>query len=91
MTKEDAIKEIRDMLNRDIAEYGEFESEYICEAVEMAIEALQERQTGKWVITARNGVLCSECKSGTRKMPMLFGNPLYKFCPFCGAKMEGSE
>lgn len=41
MTNEEAIKELRDMLNRDIAEYGEFESEYICEATEMAIEALQ--------------------------------------------------
>lgn len=50
-----------------------------------------ERKTGKWIITARNGVLCSECKSGTRKMPMLFGNPLYKYCPFCGAKIEGVE
>lgn len=51
----------------------------------------EERKTGKWIITARNGVLCSECKSGTRRMPMLFGNPLYKYCPFCGAKMEGVE
>ena len=52
MTSEEAIKELRDMLNRDIAEYGEFESEYICEATEMAIEALQERNTGGWnVIT----------------------------------------
>ena len=53
--------------------------------------ALQERKTGKWIITARNGVLCSECKSGTRRMPMLLGNPLYKYCPLCGVKMEGVE
>ncbi len=51
----------------------------------------EERKTGKWIKTARNGVLCSECKSGTRRMPMLFGNPLYKYCPFCGVKMEGVE
>lgn len=51
----------------------------------------EERKTGKWIITARNGVLCSECKSGTRRMPMLFGNPLFKYCPFCGVKMEGVE
>lgn len=51
----------------------------------------EERKTGKWIVTSRNGILCSECKSGTRKMPMLLGNPLYKFCPFCGAKVEGVE
>lgn len=61
------------------------------DALEMAIEALQERKTGHWIITARNGVLCSECKSGTRRMPMLFGKPLYKYCPFCGLKMEVDE
>lgn len=61
------------------------------ESLDAAIEALHERKTGKWIVTARNGVLCSECKSGTRRMPMLFGNPLYKYCPFCGAKMEGVE
>ena len=51
----------------------------------------EERKTGKWIITARNGVLCSECKSGTRRMPMLFGRPMYKYCPFCGVKMEVDE
>ena len=61
------------------------------EAIRTAFKALKERKTGKWIITARNGVLCSECKSGTRKMPMLFGNPLYKYCPFCGIKMEGKD
>ena len=72
---------------------------YRNEIVKQCIGAVQKlkvhdpkkRKTGKWIITARNGVLCSECKSGTRKMPMLLGNPLYKFCPFCGAKIEGVE
>ena len=61
-----------------------------CECTEAVYNGTpyEERKTGKWIITKRNGVLCSECKSGTRKMPMLFGNPLYKYCPFCGIKME---
>ena len=42
MTKEDAIQELRNMLNGDIDEYGEEGSEYTCEAVEMAIDALEE-------------------------------------------------
>lgn len=62
--------------------------EIVYKCVELA-QTIEERKTGKWIVTSRNGVMCSECKSGTRKMPMLFGNPLYKYCPFCGAKMEG--
>lgn len=61
------------------------------EKYEQLLADMKERKTGKWIITSRNGVLCSKCKSGTRKMPMLFGNPLYKYCPFCGVKMEGNE
>ena len=64
--------------------------EIVYRCVELA-PTIEERKTGKWIITARNGVLCSECKSGTRRMPMLFGNPLFKYCPFCGVKMEGVE
>lgn len=60
-------------------------------AIAISIEELSKRKTGKWIITARNGALCSECKSGTRRMPMLFGNPLYKYCPLCGTKMDGAE
>lgn len=70
--------------------FADFDSD-LTEALGLAIGALKERKTGKWIVTSRNGVLCSECKSGTRRMPMLFGNPLYKYCPFCGAKMEGKE
>ena len=44
-----------------------------------------ERKTGKWIITARNGVLCSECK----RKPIC-GN-LTVYCPHCGVKMEAGE
>ena len=40
MTNEEAIKELRDMLKRDISEYGSEGSEHICEAVARAIAAL---------------------------------------------------
>ena len=89
MTRTEAIKHIHNMIIAETVEGTTIDE--LEEALKMAIEALQERKTGKWVITARNGVLCSECKSGTRKMPMLFGNPLYKYCQFCGAKMEGYD
>lgn len=88
MTQEKTIEILEDLWRYEKVKYTDQE---VREAIDMAIEALQERKTGKWIITARNGILCSECKSGTRKMPMLFGNPLYKYCPFCGAKMKGVE
>lgn len=92
LTREEAIGELSALAERMDSEVLFVEvSDISREAVEAGIEALQERKAGKWIITARNGVLCSECKSGTRKMPMLFGNPLYKYCPFCGIKMEGKD
>lgn len=80
MTREEAKAEINKVFEPAFANY------IITALTEGATPS--ERKTGKWIITARNGVLCSECKSGTRRMPMLFGKPLYKYCPFCGLKME---
>ena len=50
-----------------------------------------EHKTGKWIITKRNGILCGVCHSGFRRMPTLDGKPIFRYCPFCGAKMEGAE
>lgn len=96
MTKEDAIQELRDMLNGDIDEYGEEGSEYTCEAVEMAIEALQERKTGKWIkrhYVCEDGKLdtfiCSECRyECCYDAETGVSADDYKYCPDCGAKME---
>ena len=51
----------------------------------------EERKAGKWIITKRNGILCGVCHSGFRRMPTLDGNPIFRYCPFCGAEMEGEE
>ena len=50
-----------------------------------------ERKAGKWIITKRNGILCGVCHSGFRRMPTLDGKPIFRYCPFCGAKVEGEE
>jgi len=50
-----------------------------------------EERKGKWILTKRNGILCGVCHSGLRRMPTLGGRPMFIYCPFCGAKMEGSE
>ncbi len=75
----------------------------LCEAVEIAIQSLSaqlERKKGKWIhgreisremigdcITAifYDGWTCSECGCLVEKEC----EPLYKYCPNCGAKMEG--
>lgn len=50
---------------------------------------LKTQKTGKWVITKRNGILCGVCHSGLRRMPTIVGRPIFRYCPFCGAEMEG--
>lgn len=61
----------------------------VCSAIKAMPD--EERKTGKWVITKRNGILCGVCHSGFRRMPTLDGKPIFRYCPFCGAKMEGAE
>ena len=46
---------------------------------------------GSWVYDDMIGFVCSECKKGYRDMPTLMGKPLFKYCPNCGAKMEGEK
>lgn len=80
-TREDLIKEygsLTDRVERIISE----NKEVYC----MAIEALKqpERKKGKW-IDARNycgEFLCSNCHETNI-------NNSYKYCPNCGAEMEG--
>lgn len=82
MTKEEAI---------DILETTGFVAHSMTDvdtALDMAIEALEGRPKAKWV---RNvcyvGVLCSECKEPVSE-DMTYG---FRFCPYCGAEMEGAD
>lgn len=66
----------------------------------MQIQSKQpERKKGRWIIRDNPGtgwyrVTCSECgEDVTSTIPMIgfFPNakPLWDYCPWCGAKMEG--
>ena len=60
------------------------------QAVDMAIEALADRPTGKWICMGDVGV--TECNQCGWSIEEYVGD--YKFCPNCGAKMNkggGSE
>ena len=60
-------------------------------ALDVAIEALEERKTGKWFpwkayydkdhTSWTDELKCSECG-------YQWGDEEYKFCPMCGTKME---
>ena len=47
MTNKEAIEELQDQMNGEIAEFGEENIGYTIKAYEMAIEALQERKTAQ--------------------------------------------
>ena len=79
MTREEAI----DVLDRNYPDkcFG-----ILCDAVDMAIETLEEQKTGEcidWLGTG-NEWECSECKCSIES----HGSIAYRFCPNCGAKME---
>lgn len=91
LTTEQAIEELNDMLAFEIDEFGEVpETE---EAVDMAIDALKERKTGKWILTHPlqendgGAYVCSCCKTGSWEI-----DPArWKACPWCTALMEVDE
>ena len=51
-------------------------------------------KVGHWIHDDYNAIYewrCSECNRGIADMPTGMGEPLYKFCPWCGAKMGGEQ
>lgn len=91
MTPEEAIEELQNVLNGEIAEYGEEGCEYTEKAFEMAFDALQERKAGKWVKDEYGTDHCSCCDyipAYDTAIDDIYYSP---YCPNCGAKMEGDE
>ena len=82
ITNERAIQ-----LLEHIRRIGNGESEYKNDAqaiaLDMAIEALQEHKTGRWIRRHSKMWECSECERGCRWRE--------NYCPDCGAKMEVDE
>lgn len=50
-------------------------------------------KTGRWIKRESEIVLfeCSVCKDGYIDQPTCMGEPMFKYCPCCGAKMAESE
>ena len=61
-------------------------------ALEMAIEALRERKTGKWVLSPVDGQLhCSACNRLLWGVAIMALGGLPNACPWCGALLEVDE
>lgn len=89
LTREEAIKAIeyiRHVGNGEVPYKNDRQSL----ALDMAIEALQERKTGKWIIVHPlqeddgGAYMCSCCKSGSYDVIP----KTWKACPWCTALME---
>ena len=84
MNREEAIERLKRGAPFSELYYQDWE-----DALEMAIEALENQKTGHWIETedAKYQNLCYRCS----ECNTLHGHIGYKpnFCPNCGAKMEG--
>ena len=78
MTREKAIMEIKEMVDYWREEYPEAKDEI--EALDMAIESLENKQA-VWDY----GVTLKTCTRCLCNVPI---DAEYKYCPYCGAKME---
>ena len=91
MTREEAIKWVK--FDLESWEHQCLSYHPTKEALKMAIEALKqpEQKTGKWKVDWDWGIAtCTNCNHDYDDADngYLLGNEM-KYCPFCGAKMEG--
>ena len=51
------------------------------------ISGIDKPKTGHWEWLTEDKYRCSNCNSETR-VDECMNEPMYEFCPFCGAKLE---
>jgi len=52
--------------------------------------AQPERKKGKWIWKTGDMYKCSECETETH-VDECFEEPIYNYCPYCNAVMDGYE
>ena len=85
MTREEKMTDLIQMYSY-FAQFSNEKSKCHCEALQMAIEALQEQKTGKWIIFPpcfEEICMCSNCKTKFKEAYQHRDT-----CPSCGANME---
>lgn len=53
--------------------------------------AQPQRMRGRWIKSDTDGFVCSVCRNGYKMQPTIMGEPMFEFCPCCGAYMRGGE
>ena len=54
------------------------------------LKGKEERPQGEWLKCQNDMFRCSNC-SQADEVPTAMGNPIYNFCPNCGADMRGGK
>ena len=97
--REDAVKEMALMLEdisadlcEDILTRFGYDTPQELATEAMSIIPSAERK-GEWIDTHKvycgsTVFACSECKSEIDEIPTYYNDPMYKWCPYCGAKMS---
>lgn len=89
MTNKEAIRILTEM---PISTMSDLTFEEIFDALNLAIKALEnERPKGEWIKNPVGIFICSKCGSGYNDQPTCMGEPMFEFCPCCGAEMGCSE
>ena len=82
MTNEQAIEILQGAIKKPNTKDG-----YLGQAIDMAIQSLEERKQGKWIKTTKpNGLVGFECSNCGAFYPLIDG---LNYCPNCGAEMKG--
>ena len=50
--------------------------------------SVQTERHGHWIESDTDGFVCSICQNGYRNQPTLMGEPMFEYCPVCGARMD---
>lgn len=88
MNNKEAIEYLKEVQSHIDLENGGYTQE-MYDAIDMAIKALEERPTGKWIHLGGDDWCCSEC--GRFVMNEGWENPSDVgdcYCPTCGADMR---
>lgn len=93
MTIEGAIAELQNLIKADDVPF------YYNGAIQKVIETIIDEckpKVGRWIDTnmtccGAKVYKCSVCDNEIDEMPTEMGEPIWNYCPNCGAKMERSE